>query len=47
MFKHLQSTTPVAAIVGSSGLCIPNANAHVHTQVKPFLISIRCMKKKK
>ncbi|KAK8469408.1 hypothetical protein PHAVU_005G073900 [Phaseolus vulgaris] len=32
LFKHLQSTTPMPPIVCSSGLCIPNANAHVHTQ---------------
>ncbi|XP_047176686.1 uncharacterized protein LOC124843891 [Vigna umbellata] len=32
LFKHLQSTTPITVIVSSSGFCIPNADAQVHTQ---------------
>ncbi|XP_022637341.1 uncharacterized protein LOC106761756 isoform X1 [Vigna radiata var. radiata] len=36
--KHLQSTTPITAIVSSRGFCIPNADAHVHTQVQLTLM---------
>ncbi|QCE09977.1 uncharacterized protein LOC114186044 [Vigna unguiculata] len=34
LFKHLQSTTSIAARVSSSGFCIPNADVfhHLHTQ---------------